>query len=75
MDAFTLRDKKGRPVFIQQEGNLTKPTVRLTPTSFQWVKLLAMTADISMGSVVEQCVSYAIQHMAALEEDVGGDNT
>lgn len=31
MEKFILKNKNGRPVFIQQKGNLTKPTVRLTP--------------------------------------------
>ena len=41
MEKFILKNKNGRPVFIQQKGNLTKPTVRLTPTTFQWIKMLS----------------------------------
>ena len=68
MEKFVLRNKAGRPVFIQQEGNLTQPTVRLTPITFQWIKMLASMAGISMGAVVEQCVAYAIGNMAASDE-------
>lgn len=62
-------NKNGRPVFIQQKGNLTKPTVRLTPTTFQWIKMLSSMADTDMGDIVEQCVAYAISNMAALDEN------
>lgn len=68
MEKFILRDKAGSPVFIQQPGNLDRPTVRLTPTTFQWVKMLAKMADSDMGDVVEQCVIYAISNMAAKED-------
>ena len=70
MEKFVLRNKAGQPVFIQQEGNLTQPTVRLTPTTFQWITMLASMAGISMGMVVEQCVAYAISNMAAIDEEV-----
>ena len=63
MEKFVLRNKAGQPVFIQ-------PTVRLTPTTFQWIKMLASMAGISMGMVVEQCVAYAISNMAAIDEEV-----
>lgn len=69
MEKFILKNKNGRPVFIQQKGNLTKPTVRLTPTTFQWIKMLSSMADIDMGDIVEQCVAYAISNMAALDEN------
>ena len=61
MEKFVLRNKAGQPVFIQQEGNLT---------TFQWIKMLASMAGISMGMVVEQCVAYAISNMAAIDEEV-----
>ena len=67
MDKFILRNRAGAPVFIQQPGNLTRPTVRLTPTTFQWVKMLSSMADTDLGDVVEQCVTYAISNMAAIE--------
>ena len=69
MEKFILKNKNGRPVFIQQKGNLTKPTVRLTPTTFQWIKMLSSMADPDMGDIVEQCVAYAISNMAALDEN------
>lgn len=56
MEKFVLKNEDGQPVFIQQKGNLTKPTVRLTPTTFQWIKMLSGMANLSMGSIVEQCV-------------------
>lgn len=68
MEKFILKNKAGRPVFIQQKGNLTKPTVRLTPATFQWIKMLSSMADTDMGDVVEQCVTYAISNMAAIDE-------
>ena len=75
MEKFVLRNKAGQPVFIQQEGNLTQPTVRLTPTTLMpsrdsRVGMLASMAGISMGMVVEQCVAYAISNMAAIDEEV-----
>lgn len=69
MEKFILKNKNGRPVFIQQKGNLTKPAVRLTPTTFQWIKMLSSMADTDMGDIVEQCVAYAISNMAALDEN------
>lgn len=69
MEKFILKNKNGRPVFIQQKGNLTKPTVQLTPTTFQWIKMLSSKADTDMGDIVEQCVAYAINNMAALDEN------
>lgn len=69
MEKFILKNKNGRPVFIQQKGNLTKPTVRLTPTTFQWIKMLSSMADTDMGDIVEQRVAYAISNMAALDEN------
>ena len=69
MEKFILKNEAGQPVFIQQKGKLTKPTVRLTPTTFQWIKMLAGMANISMGSIVEQCVAYAITNMAAVDEN------
>lgn len=73
MEKFILKNDAGQPVFIQQKGNLTKPTVRLTPATFQWIKMLSSTAGISMGSVVEQCVVYAISNMAAVDENEEAD--
>ena len=73
MEKFILKNKNGRPVFIQQKGNLTKPTVRLTPTTFQWIKMLSSMANLSMGSIVEQCVAYAISNMAAIDENKEDD--
>ena len=73
MEKFILKNKNGRPVFIQQKGNLTKPTVRLTPTTFQWIKMLSSMADTDMGDIVEQCVAYAISNMAALDENEEDD--
>lgn len=69
MEKFVLKNEDGQPVFIQQKGNLTKPTVRLTPTTFQWIKMLSGMANLSMGSIVEQCVAYAISNMAAIDEN------
>lgn len=70
MDKFILKDDKGKPVFIQQEENLTKPVVRLTPECYQLVKVLASSANISMGCVIGQCVTYAVANMAAsLEQE------
>ena len=69
MEKFILKNRNGRPVFIQQKGNLTKPTVRLTPTTFQWIKMLSSMADTDMGDIVEQYVAYAISNMAALDEN------
>ena len=40
MEKFILRNKAGRPVFIQQDGNLTKPVVRLTPGNYMKVNVL-----------------------------------
>ena len=67
MDKVILKNRAGKPVFIQQPGNLERPTVRLTPTTFQWIKMLSSMADTDMGDVVEQCVAYAIGNMAAIE--------
>ena len=68
MEKFIQKNKNAPPVFIQQKGNLTNPTVRLTPTTFQWIKMLSSMADTDMGEIVEQCVAYAISNMAALDE-------
>lgn len=69
MEKFILKNRAGRPVFIQQKGNLTRPTVRLTPATFQWIKMLSSMADTDMGDVVEQCVVYAISNTAAIDEN------
>ena len=46
MEKFILRNKAGRPVFIQQDGNLTKPVVRLTPGNYMKVNIcLLYTSD------------------------------
>lgn len=53
MEKFILKNRNGRPVFIQQKGNLTKPTVRLTPTTFQWIKMLSSMAALDENEEVQ----------------------
>lgn len=73
MEKFILRNTAGRPVFIQQDGNLTKPVVRLTPGNYMKVNMLANVAGISLGAVIEQCVDYAFDNMAAIDPNEEAD--
>ena len=73
MEKFILRNKAGRPVFIQRDGNLTKPVVRLPPENYMKVNMLANVAGISLGAVIEQCVDYAFDNMAAIDPNEEAD--
>ena len=73
MEKFILRNKAGRPVFIQQDGNLMKPVVRLTPGNYMKVNMLANVAGISLGAVIEQCVDSAFDNMAAIDPNEEAD--
>lgn len=69
MEKFILKNKAGRPVFIQQPGNPKGPPVRLIPVTYMKVNMLAEVAGITMGQVIEQCVDYAFNNMAAIDEN------
>ena len=73
MEKFILRNKAGRPVFIQQDGNLTKPVVRGAPGADKKGNMLANVAGISLGAVIEQCVDYAFDNMAAIDPNEEAD--
>ena len=57
MEKFILRNKAGRPVFIQQDGNLTKPVVRLTPAN----------------NIKGNMVAHAFDNMAAIDPNEEAD--
>lgn len=67
MEKFILKNKNGRPVFIQQPGNLKNPPVRLIPETYMKVNMLAEVAGITLGQVIQQCVDYAFNNMAAVD--------
>lgn len=67
MEKFILRNKAGRPVFIQQPGHPKNPPVRLVPETYMKVNMLAEVAGITLGQVIEQCVDYAFNNMAATD--------
>ena len=69
MEKFILKKQAGRPVFIQQPGNPKGPRVRLIPETYMKVNMLAEVAGITMGQVIEQCVDYAFNNMAAIDEN------
>lgn len=64
MEKFILKNKNGRPVFIQQ---LRQPSVRLIPETYMKVNMLAEVAGITLGQVIQQCVDYAFNNMAAVD--------
>ena len=59
MEKFILKNKNGRPVFI--------PPVRLIPETYMKVNMLAEVAGITLGQVIQQCVDYAFNNMAAVD--------